>query len=1053
MAQHRGPFATIAKIRPPRLHRPVLRERLFQELDTARQAACVWLGATAGAGKTTLAGTWLEQRKLPAVWLQCDPGDADPSTFFHFLTLAAQSGRRRLAMPVPIPEALRDLAGFARRYFRAFYQRLPPSAVVVLDNFQEAQCDSLLTIVEAAVCEAPADLCVLVISREPPAKGLAACFARGLMKSIAPESLRFSREEVSLLLRGTTGQASLADLLHTESEGWASGITLMLEAARGADAGSSAVEVTRNALVFEYFASQVFSRLDVTAQDILLQTSVLPSMTPDLVAQLTGRSEAGAVLSHMYERKLFTYCSRGARTTYQYHRLFREFLNRRARQQFGEEGYRSLAKRACALLDAEHSFEAALSLAIETKAWDLAASLIERHAQAVAAQCRWQVLLVWIDELPLEHSTRRPWLCYWRGMALSATRSREALPVLERASAAFAMAREADGQLLACSEGLHCAFRLWSFTEYADAFLATIRDVLSTGSAISDATRLRALTGAVIGLVYREPTDALLPAYVEEVAAAVPGIASCEQAIRTAWPIIEYFSDQGAFERSERIIRAIESLPGECSPALRYQWWDQLTWHYCWMGDRERAQAAADRAFHCAESEGLHDLGFLGRSMQCVAAIQFGDLARADHVLQRMQVEFPADVLMHSMRLQWLQLWLHLVRDDVEGARRVWDRFSTLPLAGVPIMYPMSHAVIAILLHLREHENVLARVIRWRQELAGFRSPYFDFNLLLMEAAALLDRGDHRAGQAALREALSIGRHRAYLCTTSWIPSMMSQLCGVALEQGIEVEYVQRLIRHHRLAPGMTGAMLWPRPVKVLTLGQFLVLHDDVPVEIGRKAPRKVFGLLKVVLAHGGRDVPAETVCDLLWPDLEGDAQHVAFSIALHRLRKLLGDPAALRLLDGRITVEPSKVWVDVYALDHLLDQALQSDDEQTIVRAADQALFSYRGSFLPQELEPWAVSLRERIRSRFVRVLRKASIALEDAGRHQEAIVLYQRGIETDCLAEEFYQGLMRSYAALGRVAEAKATFRQLEDVLQRLLRVRPSTATRDLAQRLSAA
>ena len=105
----------------------------------------------------------------------------------------------------------------------------------------------------------------------------------------------------------------------------------MLETARSAGAVSGALGFDRRTFIFEYFAAQVLSRLDATKQDILLRTSVLQSMTVGLAAQLTGRSEAPAVLSDLYERNLFTYCSRGARiaTTYQIHKLFREFLARR----------------------------------------------------------------------------------------------------------------------------------------------------------------------------------------------------------------------------------------------------------------------------------------------------------------------------------------------------------------------------------------------------------------------------------------------------------------------------------------------------------------------------------------------------------------------------------------------------------------------------------------------------------------------------------------------------------------------------------------------------
>src|SRR5262249_14784157 len=151
--------------------------------------------------------------------------DADPSTFFHFLTLASAAFTRRTRLPVPVPEVLGDLPAFARRYFRAFYQRLPLGTVIVLDNFQDAECEALLQIVESAIDEAPAGFAVLVISREPAARSLARAVGRGILQSIPPESLRFSKEEVRLLTQGRQDVDDLAEVLYEESEGWISGIT------------------------------------------------------------------------------------------------------------------------------------------------------------------------------------------------------------------------------------------------------------------------------------------------------------------------------------------------------------------------------------------------------------------------------------------------------------------------------------------------------------------------------------------------------------------------------------------------------------------------------------------------------------------------------------------------------------------------------------------------------------------------------------------------------------------------------------------------------------
>ena len=61
-----------------------------------------------------------------------------------------------------------------------------------------------------------------------------------------------------------------------------------------------------------------------------------------------------------------------------------------------------------------------------------------------------------------------------------------------------------------------------------------------------------------------------------------------------------------------------------------------------------------------------------------------------------------------------------------------------------------------------------------------------------------------------------------------------------------------------------------------------------------------------------------------------------------------------------------------------------------------------------------------------------------------------YRRGIDADELAEEFYQGVMRCHAAMGRTAEGMAAFRRLRQTLSVVLGVKPSQKSEQLMQLL---
>jgi len=62
--------ASLAKTTRPTFSGVLPRERLFQMLDEAREHWAVWLTGPPGCGKTTLAASYLEDRKLTSLWYQ-----------------------------------------------------------------------------------------------------------------------------------------------------------------------------------------------------------------------------------------------------------------------------------------------------------------------------------------------------------------------------------------------------------------------------------------------------------------------------------------------------------------------------------------------------------------------------------------------------------------------------------------------------------------------------------------------------------------------------------------------------------------------------------------------------------------------------------------------------------------------------------------------------------------------------------------------------------------------------------------------------------------------
>jgi LuxR family maltose regulon positive regulatory protein len=140
--------------------------------------------------------------------------------------------------------------------------------------------------------------------------------------------------------------------------------------------------------------------------------------------------------------------------------------------------------------------------------------------------------------------------------------------------------------------------------------------------------------------------------------------------------------------------------------------------------------------------------------------------------------------------------------------------------------------------------------------------------------------------------------------------------------------------------------------------------------------------------------------------------------------------------------LDRARVWVDVWAFEDLL--------AKRAVTAAE-VLGLYRGAFLAEDDgEPWPVTMRERLRGRFIHAIGEIGRRLEESKRPQEACECYLRGLDADPVIEQFYQGLMRCYSALERRSEALSAYQRLKRVLSISLGVQPSAQTERLYQSL---
>ena len=1056
------PAPELAKLSRPRIYRVSPRERLFRLLDERREHPVVWLSGAPGAGKTVLVASYLEARKLNAVWYHVDPGDADPATFFYYLGLAGGrfGGKKARALPLFTDEYRRDLNGFARRWFRELFARMPAGSVIVLDNLHEAGGSSEARAAFATgLEEIPVGVNVIVISRPEPPAEFARLVANQTIVRVGAEELRFTRDEAARLL-GTDGElaADALDTVYRRSDGWAAGLILMREHATRGPAGPDDGGLATPEAVFAYFAGEIVNRIPAENQRVLVLCALPPRITRSAAVALTGEADAGKLLEYGYRRHLFVSRRDGEEPAYEFHALFREFLLKRAPSMFTAAELAGYRRRAAELAEAQAGAgEGVFELYRDAGDWTNAVRVALADSPDMLAHGRFQSTLERIGALPASAREAEPWLAYWEGVARVNVDPLAARARLARAYDGFVARGDTAAQIQAVEAVIVSHYLAWDDWRPVDRWTEVMEKLLARSRAFATPeAEARALSSLAIGLVYRQPGHPLLKEIFDRLTALLDEVRDKNLQVAVATRLLDGLNKAGDFAQSQRIathIRAVMDDP-EVRPLTS-------TWCRVWLANLYYFQArlddferVLDEALAIAEANGLAFFVPVIGLFRGWGRLSRGDVRDAAPVLARLAATIdPGRKLDHAL-LAYLECWSAAQRGDFATAEREGRSAAQLSLeTGSVASTLICHTGLALALDQTGQSAAALGVLdRMLSLVADVRGGMLRYATSLWEAYLRLRAGEGD-WRTPLADALALGRREGYLNHYLWWPPMMSRLAAVAIADGIETDYVRRLVAARGLPPDPASPPDdWPWPLRLHALGRFEVLRDGAPLAFRGKAQKKPLELLKALVALGGEGVETGRLAAILWPDAAGDAAKVSFDSTLYRLRKLIDQDAALTLVEGKLSLDRRQCFVDVWAFERIAREADEASGPEAAA-IARRLLDAYPDHFLATEDDyPWLMGLRDRLRSKLLRAVLALGRALEADARWEDAIALYRRALELDNLAEDLYRSLMVCYRELGRPSEGLQAYRRCKELLSVVLGLAPSPETESVRQSLDA-
>ena len=397
----RSPTIPKTKLRPPELRQPIVaRPRLTQSL----QGRCplTLISAPAGSGKTTLALAWLASQKSKSAWFSLDADDNDPIRFIRGITAALQLAGEKLHLSA----GQRELRTILAELINQLGEGEP--VILVLDDYHVITEGSIHAALAYLLDHMPPTLQLVLVTREEPRLPLARLRARGHLRELSLQDLRFTSEEAHAFLNQVMGLSLTREQsrsLEERTQGWIAGLQ-MAGLSLQANRSQALPERSEPQFITEYLLTEIFDRQPEEVQSFLLDTSIPDQFSLPLCRAVISKN-AGKLLTRIHKTNLFI-TSVGA--WHQYHPLFREFLQTKLQNDFPERAG-ELHRRSLLWLEENSMSAEAIQHALAIPDHETAARLISALAPDFLKRGELVTLRHWLDRLPESILWKYPRLC------------------------------------------------------------------------------------------------------------------------------------------------------------------------------------------------------------------------------------------------------------------------------------------------------------------------------------------------------------------------------------------------------------------------------------------------------------------------------------------------------------------------------------------------------------------------------------------------------------------------------------------------------------------
>jgi DNA-binding SARP family transcriptional activator len=374
----------------------------------------------------------------------------------------------------------------------------------------------------------------------------------------------------------------------------------------------------------------------------------------------------------------------------------------------------------------------------------------------------------------------------------------------------------------------------------------------------------------------------------------------------------------------------------------------------------------------------------------------------------------------------YAKAWLHITESERHG------EIHRIPQAGI-----LNAQVIGLILgELGKHQEALDHYAKWHDK-------WLEYGCLWMASAADVETASILAKSGEMDKA------REYF-----------ERAESLVDDGMATQYLRPLAFTEQLkrklfpdkAPLISLADWQDAPISIETFGDLHIRVNRKAVVDRKRKGGRTKALLKALIVLGGKDVSADRLQDILWPDASGEKAAKSLKSAIYRLKRvgLVEDEIPLpwiKVRERRVSLDSSLCSIDSLLFSEALSSASRAKNGAGLIR---QALDLYKGDFLAQDVqEAWIIRHRESLQKLYVDGAAVLARRLLESGDSADSIPYLEKALELNPVHEPTYSILMEIHLEMGYPAQTLQVYEQARTRLKEELGIEPGPDLTSLAQK----